>query len=390
MTFRKSSYFHGLNISDDTYSGSFEGEYTGSISASVTGAFVGDGAGLTGVVSVSHAIDSDASKLAISAVTSLTASHVAGGNVFGAVSFLDGTATGTFTGSVTGAVAVLSSGSGKEWARSTGSDAGGSFNANDFTLGELGPRFAALVDELLVFIPLPAGPTASTDLPQLGSLQLFVDTREQGNTSIIEETVNGHDMRRTDSGTFAYRTGPPSVDIDSVAHPRAPTVPTARMRLNADGIQTSMILMKPESLTDNQYVIEYSNGNNILLGFVDGQWEWFSGGSETTGDDPRTSTQIPATASVWQTVCYTVDVDGAAKQNGYHNGLLSIGPLNKTFDLIQPQANLDIGHTNGGAPFTGSFGYFLQWTTVLTAAEIKQAHNFLRSIDAGYGLPEAL
>ncbi len=333
MSFRKSSFFIGRNVDDDTYSGSFEGEFTGSVSATLEGEF-----------------------------------------------------TGTLTGSLTGAVAVLSSGSGKEWARSTGSDAGGAFNANNFTFAELGPRFAALVDELLVFIPLPPPPPS---LPSLSTLTLYYDTREQGDTTIIDETQNALNMQRPGSASFTFRTGPPSVDMEAGVDAVNPNVDTSIMRANADGISTIMILIRPAN-SQLAYVTDYSNGHNIILGFVADQFEFFVGGGESTGDDPRSSTQIPATASVWQTVCYTVDVDGLNKQNGYHNGVLSIGPLSKSFDLTQATDNFEIGHVAGGTDFTGSFGAYLHWTSSLSAQEVKDAHNFLRSIDAGYGLPEAL
>ena len=52
---------------------------SGSFTGSVIGSFIGDGVGLTGVVSVSHAVDADAT------VTSLTASYVVGANVDGSV-----------------------------------------------------------------------------------------------------------------------------------------------------------------------------------------------------------------------------------------------------------------------------------------------------------------
>lgn len=59
------------------------------VSGSFTGTFIGEGAELTGVVSVSHAANADTAVLAVSAVTALTSSHVAGGNVFGAVGLAD-------------------------------------------------------------------------------------------------------------------------------------------------------------------------------------------------------------------------------------------------------------------------------------------------------------
>ncbi len=76
------------------------------VSASFTGTFVGGGAGLTGIVSVSHAVDADAAVLAVSAVTSLTASFVAGTNVDGAVSLAD-TSSYVAGANVDGAVDTL-------------------------------------------------------------------------------------------------------------------------------------------------------------------------------------------------------------------------------------------------------------------------------------------
>lgn len=241
-----------------------------------------------------------------------------------------------------------------------------------------------------VEVEVEAGPTAS--LPQTGSLQLYYDASEQGDISIIREIQNNLDMTRVPGGNFTYTASPPSIALSAGIDAQRNSVPTARIRANSDGIQTIMVLMKPTTL-DGPYVIDYgSNGNNILLGGPGegpNSWQFYAGISEHTGDDPRPDTAMPATASVWQTVCYTVDVDGASKQNGYLDGILSIGPLNKSFNLTQAQANLAIGHVNGGDDYTGEFGAYLQWTVTLTAAEVAEAHNFLRAIDSGYGLPEA-
>jgi hypothetical protein len=228
-------------------------------------------------------------------------------------------------------------------------------------------------------------------LPRLGDLQLHYDTREQGDLSIIEDVISGENMTRISMLDFPYNASPPSVDLVSSTGARNLSVPTARIRLNDDGIQTMMFLMNPVSASNNQYALDYgTNGNSILLGFTAADaWEFFVGIGDYVGDDPRPGTAIAAVAGDWQTVCYVVSVDGANKLNGYFNGSLSVGPLNKTFNLVQPAAVLDIGHVGLAAGFTGGFGAWLQWTTALTAAEVAQAHNFLRAIDAGYGLPEA-
>ena len=265
-------------------SGSFTGSFTGVETASF-------------VESASHALQADNAQSASHALQADTAD----GGTGSFTGIFDGTAelTGTLTGSVTGAVAVLSSGSGKLWARSTGSDAGGSFNALDFTLGELGSRFGALVDELLVFIPLPEGPPA---LPQGANITLFYDVREQGDDTIIDDTSsNNKDQYRVASASFTYRTSPPSVDLEAGVDAENVNVETTVMRADADGTSTLMILIKP---ADNSlsYVTNYSNGHNILLSFVADKFELFIGGSEHTGDDPRVNTQLDATQSVWQTV----------------------------------------------------------------------------------------
>ena len=98
---------------------------------------------------------------------------------------------------------------------------------------------------------------------------------------------------------------------------------------------------------------------------------------------------MPATESVWQTVCYTIDVDGVNKQNGYIIANLNIGPLDKDFTLTPAATELQIGNANEGSDFTGSFGGYAQWTHSLSAAEVAQAHNYFRSTSAAYGLPEA-
>ena len=362
------------------------------VSGSFTGTFIGDGSGVTGVVSASHALQADNAKTADSATSATSASHALRADVAdsGTGSFTGSfvgefTGSNSFTGSLTGGVAVLSSGSGKAWGPSIGSDVGGVFNANSFSLSELAARFGALVDELLVFVP------PLLTLPATESLTLYYDATQQGDTSIIEEIINAQNMRRINSGTFTYRTGPPSVDMVSGTSARDPFITSSLIRANLDGVGTMMLLMKPEDVNTTQFVIntgEFNDGkNNIRLGATDGFWGWF--GTQDP-DDPAANTEMPATISVWQTVCYTVDVDGPAKQNGYLNGALSIGPLSKSFDIEETSTFVDIGHLTELAPFTGSFGAYLQWTTVLTAAEVAEAHNFLRAIDSAYGLPKAL
>ena len=228
------------------------------------------------------------------------------------------------------------------------------------------------------------------ELPRLGDLTLYYDPREQGDLSIIEDVVSGESMTRIPSLDFSYNASPPSVDLAVGTDARNLLVDPSLIRAGADGIQTIMMLLKPDGVIADQYALDYgTNGNTILLGFVDSRWEFFVGVGDFTGDDPRTGTQMVATAGAWQTVCYTVDVDGAGKQSGYLDGALAVGPLNKTFDLTQAAAVLDLGHTNGAADLVGEFGAYLHWTVALTAAEVAQAHNFLRAINAGYGLTEA-
>lgn len=227
-------------------------------------------------------------------------------------------------------------------------------------------------------------------LPRLDALQLNYDTREQGDLSIIEDTQSGENITRVLGGDFTYVASPPSVALTAATDADNSLMPTARIRANDDGIQTIMMLWNPDNVINGQYAINYGgSGNNIILGFIDNRWEFFVLAGQFTGDDPRTGTQMVASAGVFQTVCYTVDVDGANKQNGYLNGVLAIGPLNKTFDLTQAAARLDLGTNNQTSDLVGGFGAWLQWTVALTAAEVAQAHNFLRSIDAGYGLSEA-
>lgn len=258
---------------------------------------------------------------------------------------------------------------------------------------EVGFNLASLSEILLPGVEPNDAPFVPPPLvlPQLGDLTLHYDPREQGDLSIIEDVISGENMTRIPLLDFSYNASPPSVDLAVGTDARNLLVDPSLIRAGADGVQTIMVLMNPTSVSANQYALDYgTNGNTILLGFtVADAWEFFVGSGDFVGDDPRTGTEIAASAGIWQTVCYTVGADGAGKQSGYLDGALAIGPLNKTFDLTQAAAVLDLGHTNGAADFVGGFGAWLHWTVALTAAEVAQAHNFLRAIDPGYGLVEA-
>lgn len=195
------------------------------------------------------------------------------GNVAGTGSFTGSAEiTGTFTGSFTGAVAILSSGSGKEWAKSTGSDAGGSFNANDFTLGELGPRFAALVDEL-VFIPNPPPPPAK---PSIASPQIEYDARiVQENPIVTLEDQSGQGNDATgfnnpeyevdgwSSGIGAFRlmsSGPEFLTFDGT--PFVGTEFTWFIVFEATDLSPETVLLGGTTGTTNQnlHIVIFSNG----------------------------------------------------------------------------------------------------------------------------------
>ena len=245
------------------------------------------------------------------------------------------------------------------------------------------------------------GLTASLQLPSTGTLTLFLDTREQATASIIQETINAENFNRGGGGDFTYRQNPPSVDIEPGVNAINPLINKSLIHdgtlVTTDGVMTMMVLVKPEDISPRDsgpqaYLVEYSNGNNILLDQnSNDEWSYFVAGARFNGDDPSTNTDMPATQSVWQTVCYVNGPDGANKQTGYLNGVLGAGPLNKSFDLVSSNGNMEIGFVGvqGAADWTGSFGGYLHWTSSLSAGEVAEAHNFFRSISADYGLPEA-
>ncbi len=98
-------------------------------------------------------------------------------------------------------------------------------------------------------------PPPPLGLPQEAALQLYYDTREQGVLSIIKDTKSGEHMTRIGGGDFAYTASPPSVTMGVGVNARNASVPTARIRANDDGIQTIMMLLKPDSTFSSQFVL---------------------------------------------------------------------------------------------------------------------------------------
>lgn len=221
---------------------------------------------------------------------------------------------------------------------------------------------------------------------------LLYDPRIQTSSTIWSDRGTGsYELTLLGSPVASYSLSPPRLEFDDTNSNSAQnnSVPNTYIWSSDRKEATIFIVIKPEEIVDNSYVVDYNNNRyDVILGFVDNNFEFFSGGGTYSGDDPRTGTSIPATASQWQTICYTAGPDGANKQKGYSNGALAVGPLNKSWTWVDASGRVSIGSSfNFNANnITGSVGYVIYWPRELSAVEVQQVHDWIRDTGSFAGL----
>jgi hypothetical protein len=161
---------------------------------------------------------------------------------------------------------------------------------------------------------------------------------------------------------------------------------------STQGRHTIFFIADPNDATKVDNYLFGANPPNyiaILHGYVADKWEYFIGGSQHVGDDPRTNTAIDADAGAWQTIAYAVGSSGAGKQKGYKNGVEQFSNT-KTYTVnnwtsVRPLAIATSNPLAPGNYFEGKVGQFLMYNRQLSESEIEQLHNHFASY---YGLSE--
>lgn len=138
--------------------------------------------------------------------------------------------------------------------------------------------------------------------------------------------------------------------------------------------------VNPDSVNDNQYIIDGSDGNQraCILGYQDGYYNIFNG-SYPTGT--ASDTQMAATgAGSWDFVVWTFD---GTTLKGYVNGSLVV---NVSASVNATITSITFGHPGGTASsyFAGLLDEVGVWNRVLTGDEVTELYNSGNGRDYAY------
>jgi hypothetical protein len=230
--------------------------------------------------------------------------------------------------------------------------------------------------------------TVDTSFPVAG-FGLFYDPRVSDNTTLVDIGPGSHDATYT--GTPTVKSNPPRIEFEGSEFARAIDIPAIRYVSGAAADQqySWFVVSNPGSVTNNQYVVDIDgNDHTILMGYLDNYYEYFVAADSIA----RTGTSMSVAIDEWQTVSYTYDGQ-INEQRGYRNGELAIGPLTKTLAGIAGVDSIFTLAANGTGPggdfYTGSMGYVITFPKTLTAAEVRDVHNWIREFGGFSMLPEA-
>lgn len=216
------------------------------------------------------------------------------------------------------------------------------------------------------------------------------DPEAQGNP-FVAEISQSEDYDCAFVGNTLFTRSPPSIVLDgSGASCRSPSMPYTLGFGSDNNEHTIFVVVRPtRGETVNSYVLDrQKNRADIIYGYVAGNFEYFVEGNGFTGDNPRTGTAIPGSVSQWQTIAYSVGADGPTKQvRGYKNGVLTVGPLTKTFTVFPQNGAITLGNStpwvNG---FTGQIGHVFWWDRQLSDGELQAVHAWVRDRGGFTGL----
>ncbi len=142
--------------------------------------------------------------------------------------------------------------------------------------------------------------------------------------------------------------------------------------LNLTNNFTISLWFKPSTTAQNtKYLLNKGNFFSVLYGYAGSSVEFFSGGGNYIGDDPRTDSGMAVSDTNWHHVVYTYDGINFA---GYLDGVNKV-LLNKNFSI--KETNYDI--TIGGAGlyyniFDGNIDEVGIWKRALTNVEVQNLY----------------